>query len=397
MLWHMGAPTAIGSGNLFAGGPPLGLQFKLGLVTPDNLHVARRVLLFVGVAWAPLLVLAGVEGRLVGSGEGRAFLADLGVQARNLVAGPLLIAAEAAGIRVLSGIARRFVELLPVEGGERPRFVTQLLALRTLRDTRVAEFAVAFIAFGLSLAAIRALPLSSLPAWHRAAGDVDALSLAGWWHAVVSLPLLLMLLLGWLWRLFIWTRLLLLASRLPLNLVAVHPDKAAGLAFVGYSLRAFDLVGAAIAAIVAGTMANEVMHGGAALLGYKYTVGGLVVFVVVLFTAPLLVFSLKLIEVWRRGVRQYDELARVLGLKFEREWFDGVVPRSHDDMLERGDFSAATDLYQVVDRVHDLRIVPVDLMSIVMLVGATLLPFVPVVLIALPLDAVLGALLGLVR
>ena len=39
---------------------------------------------------------------------------------------------------------------------------------------------------------------------------------------------------------------------------------------------------------------------------------------------------------------------RVLHLHLEREWFDDGRPRQQE-MLERGDFSAATDLYQNCD------------------------------------------------
>ena len=119
----------------------------------------------------------------------------------------------------------------------------------------------------------------------------------------------------------------------------------------------------------------------------------MVVFAVVLFTAPLTVFSSVLLATMRRGAQQYDELATALGRQFEHEWFDAERRPLHKQMLDRGDFSAATDLYQVCDRVHDLRLVPVDLASIATLVGATLLPFVPVVLAVLPLDVLFTTLL----
>src|SRR5690606_5434778 len=152
-----------------------------------------------------------------------------------------------------------------------------------------------------------------------------------------------------------------------------HPDRAAGLGFVGYSVRAFCPVGAALGAIVAGSVADQIVHANTDLADYRYTIAGLVAIAVVLFTAPLLAFTPRLVEVWRRGVRDYGELAGTFARQFEREWFG---QRQHGDMLSRADFSAATDLYQVVDRVRDLRLVPVDLTSIVAMAIATLLPFV---------------------
>jgi len=104
----------------------------------------------------------------------------------------------------------------------------------------------------------------------------------------------------------------------------------------------------------------------------------------------------KLLQMRRRGMWQYNELANVLGRRFERDWFDGK-PMAREDLLERGDFSAATDLYQVVDRMRDLRLVPIDPKSVLLLVGTTLLPFLPVLFAALPLDVVLKELVTVFR
>jgi hypothetical protein len=267
-------------------------------------------------------------------------------------------------------------------------------SVEKLRDAPIVGFALTLIAYALSAAALLPFPVSELPMWHRSATDPGALSAAGWWAALVSLPLLLILILGWLWRLVLWTRFLVLLSRLDMNLLPVHPDKAAGIGFLGYSVRALALVGAALGAIVAGAVANKVLHEGAALQQFGIPVGAFVVLTTLLFTAPLLAFSAKLIEVRRRGERDYGDLALKLGRQFELEWFARRTG-SPSDILERGDFSAATDLYQVVDRVRDLRFVPVDLASVAALAAATLLPFVPVLLLALPFDKVLGFLMGL--
>ena len=87
-------------------------------------------------------------------------------------------------------------------------------------------------------------------------------SLAGWWHTLVSVPLLLLLIFGWCWRLALWTRLLWLIARLELRLVASHPDRCAGLSFLGHSVRAFAIVALALAVIVAGRSAHMSLLGG---------------------------------------------------------------------------------------------------------------------------------------
>jgi hypothetical protein len=373
--------------DLFTGGTSLGPP-------QAGRRVGRPVLLFVGVTWVPLLVLAALENNLYPRGRGDlSFLADFGPFARYLIAGPLLLAANAISMRALNRIAHRFVALRPGSARGDASLKAVFASIRKL-DTPLVSIACAVLAYAFSAVAYTTLPMSDLPRWHF--GSAHALSLAGCWSALVSVPLLLYLLLRWLWRLMLWARFLRLIARLDLSLSPVHPDKAAGVAFLGYSLRTFSLLGAALGSMVAGPVANQVFHHGAQLQEFKFAVLGVVVFTIVICTAPLLAFTGRLLRVWQRGVHEYDELASELGRQFEAEWFAGDDP-SRREMLDRGDFSAATDLYQVVERVHGLRLVPVDIPSIAILASATLLPFVPIVFLLFPFDKVIGIVFGLLR
>ena len=62
---------------------------------------------------------------------------------------------------------------------------------------------------------------------------VAQLSWAGETARFVSNPLFLFLALRWFWWLVVWTALLYRISRLPLQLTPLHPDRAAGLGFLG--------------------------------------------------------------------------------------------------------------------------------------------------------------------
>ncbi len=385
--------------DLFGGSPPLKLERRLALSTADRPPVTRRIAAFLIVAWLPLLLLSLWEDLRGPGTAGFAFLSDLGTWARCFVCAPLLIRAEGSCVDILSKLARKFDQGGFVQGEDRARLARAAGLIRRWRGSRLAEILVATLAYAMSLLMLTQVPLAGLPSWHRLEGETPALSAAGWWYALVSHPLLLMLLLGWVWRLLMWATFLALVARLDLQLVPVHPDKAAGLGFVAYSVRAFGTIGAAIGALAAGTIANQLAYGGAALLDFRYSVPGLVLAVVLLFTAPLLAFTPKLIQTWRRGFLEYGALADTLGRQFEREWLAHRRSGTSSDiaMLDRPDFSAATDLYQVVDRIHEMRIVPVDLLSVVILAGATFLPFIPVILMAVPFDAVVGAILAVLR
>lgn len=350
--------------------------------------VGRRAWLFVFASWLPLLVLATVQG------QGRSLLHDLGTFARYGVAGPLLLIGEAGCLAVLGTVAGRLLDLLPTADAQ-ARYATVVGSVRRLLGHPMADLAVLVLAYALAAALAQAVTLSNLPAWFRSGGG--SLSLAGWWHALVSLPLLLVLALGWLWRLLMWGRFLLLVSRLDLCLVAVHPDRSAGIGFVANSLAGFGPVAAALGAVVAGAVGNEVVHGGSSLAAHQGTIVGVVVVTIVLFTAPLLLLSPRLLQLWRSGTQQYDELSSMVGRQFEQEWFGPQRPPAQRDVLERSDFSAVADLYAVAERARSMRVVPVRLPGIAMLAIATLLPFVPVALLVVPFDTLLHALAGLLH
>ena len=108
-------------------------------------------------------------------------------------------------------------------------------------------------------------------------------------------------------------------SRLDLRLIPAHPDHTAGLQFVGYSPRAFSLLGMPLGAIVAGTVADRVVHAGASLTAYIHFPVALVVCIVLLFSGPLLVFTGKLFYTKWRGTLEYGALATGVGGQYWRD------------------------------------------------------------------------------
>lgn len=392
-------PEGISSGpgpppdrGLFDGGPPLRLEAWLGLVKPGEPHVFRRAVLAVLIGWLPLAVLAAVQSLVLQRDALGPFLSDFSVHARSLITAPVFILAEAFLVPRLGGIAQHFLDAGLVTEPDLPRFHAARASTLRLRDSAVVEALVIGLAYAIAVAALASIPPAEVPAWQRGTGQPPVFSLAGWWHALVSLPLLAVLLLGWMWRAFLWTRFLWLMSRLDLRLIPAHPDHTAGLLFVGYSVRACGVLGFALGAIVAGSAANGVAHQGASLLSYRYHIAALVVFVVLLFSGPLLTFTGRLLREWRRGVFDYGALADGLGRRFEKKWFHHEVG---EDALQAADFSATTDLYSVAANVYAMRVVPVDRKSVFLLVIMTLAPFLPVLLIAVPLDTLFSDLANL--
>jgi len=385
-------PDPQDSEDLFMRGPPMLVESRLGLVRPGRLHTGRRCVLFIVLTWMPLCLLTALDGTLMPSAQGIGFLVDLGAFARSWIAGPLLLLADVVAGRELSRIAGRFGWMCAHSPAARDGFARVTEATVRLRDGPLLEFAVAATVLLLVVTLLQGVPFAQLPYWQHSQLHPEHLSAAGWWYAVVSLPLLLVLVVGWLWRVVVWTLFLARVARLDLPLVPEHPDAAGGLGFIGYSVRGFAFVASAFGAIVAGAVANQVVHNGVPFMSMRYVIGGTVAACVVLFCAPMCVLIPRLAVERRAGMKKFGELCTSFGLQFDGKWFTGrAVDR---DTLEENDFSAATDLYQVVDRVKAMRFLPLDRVNVAMLAVAALLPFAPVAVLALPFDTLLKLVVG---
>jgi hypothetical protein len=106
----------------------------------------------------------------------------------------------------------------------------------------------------------------------------------------------------------------------------------------------------------------------------------------------MLAFTRTLLDTWRRGVLAYDALADRVGRQFEERWLGRG--EADCDALGSPDFSAVADLYSVTANVHRMRVLPCDLKSIAVLVGAAAAPFLPVLLLAVPFDELVARIVG---
>src|SRR5262245_2870904 len=378
--------------SLFDGGPPSKIEHRLGLVKPDDPRIARRASLVVLIGWFPLLVLSTVQEILLHNGSLRAFMLDFGAYGRFLIAAPLFIMAESSCVPALGRITRHFLDSGIVRDRDRLRFERALRSTRRLLNSTLAEILTVVFAYG-AVAALRASAHTpTLPQWsvqQQSQGFV--LSAAGHWQAWVSLPLLLILFFGWMWRQLLWCQLMLRIARLDLKLIAAHPDGAGGLKFVGTALRGYQPFVFALATIVAGGLANQI-RAGASLGDLRFFVAGIAVFVVVVFVGPFVVFTPALRRLKDRGTLEYGALSCDMGHEFESKWMKNGGSNVKTEALEAPDFSATTDLYSISSNVYKIRYLPVDPRGIVELIVFTLLPFVPLVLMVVPMQVLLKGL-----
>jgi hypothetical protein len=373
---------------LLQGALPDGLLRRIGLTSGDH---TRPALLFGLIGWAPLVALALLQSAVLRIDDISPLLWDIGVHVRYLVAVPLLVLACGTCASQLDAIVRHFIRSrIAID----PHAVTRVVtSTQVLSMSPVAEIAAVVLAYASVAAAVLSYTDERLPAWATSDGIAPIYSLAGWWHMLVSLPLLLVLVFGWILRVVLWMRLLWQISRLELRLVTPHPDRCGGLGFLGHSLRAFSIVALALASITAARSANLVLEGASLPTSNLYFSVGLMLSMTALFVAPLFAFTPVLMRAWRRATFEYGTLAGQVSRAFEDKWLDGrkVDPSA----LAQSDFSAAADLYSVVANVHAIRFVPLDLKDLIALVAAIALPFLPVLLLSVPISQILANIRGL--
>src|SRR5213075_3011554 len=116
---------------------------------------------------------------------------------------------------------------------------------------------------------------------------------AGLWYGFVSVPVFQFILLRWYYRIFIWFRFLFQISRLDLNLVPLHPDRSCGLGFLGNVAVAFAPLLMAHSGLIAGYIANRILHEGAKLPDYKLELIAMAALLLAIVLGPLCAFIPK--------------------------------------------------------------------------------------------------------
>lgn len=381
------------SDGLFETGPPRRLPRLVGLPEPLLPNTSARVVAVLVIGWLPLALLCAAQALQGHPHVLQSFARDVGVHGRLAVAAPLLIVAYVTCARRLGVIALNFLSSGVLQASAEEPFRAALAQARARLRSVKAEFAVIALAYAV-VGLLFALSPGALAqnAWQKLPGTGE-MSPAAWWHALVGVPLLLVIVLGWVWRLLVWARFLRDVAALDLHLVPAHPDQAGGLGFLTESIRALAPVALAFSALPAGRFATVHILGIASPLTTPFLIGFALLMGLLIGIAPLTAFTPKLLITWRRGLIEYGGLATALGLDFEKKW---LVKSRPTEMLDVPDFSATTDLYSVVANVQGMRVVPVDHKSVLLLLIASVVLFIPAMFLTMPTEDVLQELKGLI-
>jgi hypothetical protein len=375
--------------NLVGRGPTNRLAQSLGLNLPGRPRRFQKVLLLILVTWVPLLVLSLAAGHAFGYRVTVALLRDPVILTRYLFVVPLLALAEIAVERSLGVQVRYFLESGIVPAQEMTGFEAAKARTLRLRESALAEGTILVLALVISIAARVVVRLGGAEStWERAGTEI---TLAGWWYILVSLPILISLLLRWLWVFLLWSSFLFRVSRLNLQLTPTHPDGAGGLGFLGWGQASFAIVLMAISAVLSGSFAYEIVHRGSSLNILKYHVIVFVILAIVILHAPLFVFAGRLARCRFRGLLDFGALTGEHDRAFEEKWVKAHVT-SRAKLLGSTDAASVAEMAAIFDHVERMQLVPFDRKALLVMVAAALIPMIPLLGTVIGLTDILSML-----
>jgi hypothetical protein len=364
--------------SLVLGGPIFQLFRRTHLEGNDLELLRRRIVIITVFVWLPLLLLSAFTSPSGGAGR-LSFLRDVEVHARFLVALPVLIGAELLVHLRIRPVVRRFVERRIVLPKDLPRFESAIQSAIRLRNSIPVELGLLLVVYSFGLWFWHNRVGFDSSTWYANSGGRWNLTPAGFWYVFVSIPIVQFILLRWYLRLFIWFRFLWQVSRMGLHLIPTHPDRCAGLAFLGKSSYAFGPILFAQGAMLAGLVASRVLYRGESLTSFKLQMGGFIAFFVLAILGPLLMFTPKMAQARRKGLADYGLLAQRYVEGFEQKW---VLrdPSTSEELLGAADIQSLADLGNSYGLVRDMRPVPFGLDDVTRLAAATAAPLVPLLL-----------------
>lgn len=382
--------------SLVLGGPVFQFFRRLHLsgTTLELLH--RRIAVITVIAWVPLAIFSVSTGLAFGNAVTLPFFRDIETHVRMLVALPILIAAELVVHVRLRQVVRIFVERESIHPDDMPQFNSAIKSAMQLRDSVILEVGLLIFVCTAGHWIWRHQIASGTSSWYANFADGRGeLTAAGYWNSFVSIPIFQFILLRWYIRLLIWFRFLWQVSRLKLQLIATHPDRAGGISFLGRSSYAFGPILFAQGAMLSGLIASRVLYGGQKLLSFKLDAIGFIAFFVLFILGPLVMFSPQLAQAKRRGLREYGLLAQRYVKDFDRTWIKKEgTPESA--LLGSADIQSLADLGNSYDIVREMRPVPFGLQDITRLAMVTAAPLVPLGLTIFSLEELVIRLLKVI-
>jgi hypothetical protein len=367
--------------SICRGGPVYELGRILGL-PPGGRGLVRLGLVLALLTWMPLAVLTLLEG-VLHEGPRIGFWHSIGTHVRLLLAIPLFFVAESVFDTRVADVLRRMRQIRLVLPDDELRLAAAVRQAIRARNSWLMEPAIAIFTTALIWAGLRSdLPLG-VSTWRTTTDGGH--TLAGWWYGLVSIPVFQFLFWRWCWRLVIWSQLLWRIARLDLQLIPTHPDGAGGLAMLGVAHVDLSPFSFAACAVLSSSYAEQMLFAGVPPAAFAVSLTAAVIGSTLTLIAPLAFFTPKLIDAKQRALLEYGTLAASYTRAFAAKWLP-TDPPPDEPLLGTPDLQSLADLGSSYDLIRQMTIVPIAKYQILLIAGASALPFAPLVLVAFPLD-----------
>lgn len=344
----------------------------------------RQAAISVFLCWVPLAVLSLAQAHFLG-GVKLSFLRDIETHVRFLVSLPMMILAEIVADRRIRPIVKRFLERHVIVPEDLPKFNAAISAARRIHDSATADIVLLVFVYTAGILIWRHQILGGAASWYASpTGAQIHLTMAGYWLALVSVPAFQFVVLRWYMQFLIWFGFLFRVSRLNLHLSTLHPDRAAGLGFVGGSSLVFAPLLFAHSALLSGQIASRVLYNGESLFASKLIFLGYVAFSIAAVLAPLFCFTPHLVHAKRKGIARYGNFASRFVTDFDQKWLKGEA--NVEPTLAGQDIQSLADLSNSFAVVRGMRFVPIGNHDIALLFVTAIAPFVPLLLTVMPID-----------
>lgn len=333
------------------------------------------------ITWAPLLLLSVFAGRGSSGDATQLVIHDHGVTARLLICVPVFLLAEGWITHRLQKVVNYLwnTEILP--DSQREAFKDECRKLNQRRDSLPLNIALLVVSYATVALIISAMVQHATTSWYFS-GDfgLKGITPAGWWYALISLPIWTFLFLWWLWQIGIWWNFLGKVSAMNLSLIPTHPDRVGGLGMLQAGQVVFSAIGFGLSAILSASLSNSIRNEGATLITLAPTIGVYVSVALFMIIGPLLAFIPMLIRTKHGGMAEYGDLGDELSRAFHEKWIP-IDGRDQRKLLDSADPSAVGDFGACYDAIAQMRMLPFGRTAFLRAMLMLLLPLSPLLLI----------------
>ena len=380
--------------SLSAGGP-----FNRALEVM-HLHNKQGKLTVVGlcITWVPLLILTLIEGTFY-AGREFPFLKDVAMHARLLVALPMLIMMELTIDNKVYVVIKYLAEELMGPEEQKEFLATAFRRARKLTNSAVTEIIVLLIVIGVTVSFVRGGVYAALEggttSWMTyTRGGSQQMSVAGYWAVFISIPIFQFFILRWLWRYIVWVMLLFHLSKVKLNLMPTHADRAGGLGIIMIAQRSFNWIFVAGGVSISGRLIEQLIKHPDSFESIKRQGIAYIVFCLVFLLIPLLFFMGKLFKLKNEGLLRMSHLGATLSRRFEREWVNDLPVEKKMEETQVNP-SMIFDYSGMYDTLQQLRTIPVTPRDLIGMGLVLFVPFIPIPFIHYSVVELLHKIAGL--